>query len=105
LFDDHDSSYYAPILSPNLTGIPTTTTPTTGDNSKRIANTEFVQNTVTALGAGDMTKSVYDTNNNGIIDNAEKLNGQDSSFYTNTQITSIQPTNQRTNDLWLEIIN
>jgi hypothetical protein len=27
------------------------------------------------LGAGDMLKSVYDTNGNGIVDNAEKVNG------------------------------
>ena len=27
-------------------------------------------------GSGDMLKSVYDTNNNGIVDNAEKLNGK-----------------------------
>lgn len=27
------------------------------------------------LGAGDMTKSVYDTDNDGIVDNAEKLGG------------------------------
>ena len=27
-------------------------------------------------GSGDMLKSVYDQNNNGIVDNAEKLNGK-----------------------------
>lgn len=29
-------------------------------------------------GTGDMTKAVYDTNNNGIVDNAQKVNGIDS---------------------------
>jgi hypothetical protein len=26
-------------------------------------------------GGGDMTKNVYDTNNNGVVDNSEKLDG------------------------------
>ena len=30
---------------------------------------------VTEIGAGDMAKSVYDTNNSGVVDNAEKLGG------------------------------
>jgi len=30
---------------------------------------------------GDMLKSVYDTNNNGVVDNSEKLNGQLASYY------------------------
>src|SRR5262249_2922461 len=34
-------------------------------------------------GSGDMAKSTYDTNSNGIIDNSEKLNGQAASFYQN----------------------
>lgn len=33
------------------------------------------------LGAGDMLKSVYDTNNNGKVDDAEKLGGQLPSYY------------------------
>ena len=33
------------------------------------------------LGAGDMLKSIYDKNGNGIVDNAEKLNGHDASYY------------------------
>lgn len=34
-------------------------------------------------GSGDMTKAVYDTGNNGIVDNAEALNGQAASYYLN----------------------
>ncbi|MEM3373111.1 MAG: hypothetical protein QXF76_02755 [Candidatus Anstonellales archaeon] len=33
--------------------------------------------------SGDMLKSVYDTNNNGIVDDSEKLGGQLPSFYLN----------------------
>lgn len=39
-------------------------------------NTEFqVTNGKDGEGSGDMAKAVYDTNNNGIVDNAEKVNG------------------------------
>lgn len=34
---------FATLASPKLTGSPTTPTPAPGDNSKRLANTEFVQ--------------------------------------------------------------
>lgn len=33
------------------------------------------------LGAGDMLKSVYDIDGNGIVDNSEKLGGQSPSYY------------------------
>lgn len=32
-------------------------------------------------GSGDMMRSVYDTDNNGIVDNSEKLNNQAASYY------------------------
>lgn len=35
------------------------------------------------LGGGDMMKATYDTNNNGIVDNAEKLNNQPGYYYEN----------------------
>lgn len=35
------------------------------------------------LGGGDMMKATYDSNNNGIVDNAEKLDGQAASYYEN----------------------
>lgn len=33
------------------------------------------------LGGGDMMKATYDTNGNGIVDNAEKLNGEAPGYY------------------------
>jgi hypothetical protein len=40
---------------------------------------------------GDMTKSVYDINANGIVDNSERLGGELPSFYANTtDITGLQ---------------
>lgn len=35
----------------------------------------------TVGGSGDMLKAVYDTNNNGIVDNSEKLEGNSSSYF------------------------
>ena len=52
LLDDADAAAAratlgaAPLASPALTGTPTTTTPTDGDNSTKIASTAFVQSTV-----------------------------------------------------------
>lgn len=63
----------AGLYSPSFTGTPTAPTPTTGDNTTKLATTAFVQATVNAIGAGDMAKSVYDTNNDGIVDFAENL--------------------------------
>jgi hypothetical protein len=45
---------YAPINSPAFTGTPTAPTPTSGDNSTKIATTEFVQSAIGAS-TGDVT--------------------------------------------------
>ena len=37
--------------------------------------------TFTPVGTGDMAKSVYDTDDNGIVDNAEKLEGHAASYF------------------------
>ena len=36
---------------------------------------KYVEDLIVAIGAGDMAKSIYDTNNNGIVDNSEKVSG------------------------------
>lgn len=45
----------APLASPALTGAPTAPTPTTGDNSTKLATTAFVQAQMVASGAGVST--------------------------------------------------
>ena len=42
----------APLNSPAFTGTPTSTTPTVGDSSGKIATTQFVAQTVAAIGSG-----------------------------------------------------
>lgn len=38
-------------------------------------NKKYVDDAMASAGTGDMLKNVYDINNNGIVDNAEKVNG------------------------------
>lgn len=67
--------------SPTLTGTPLSTTAVNGTNTTQIATTAFVQQELGAGGYGDMLKSVYDTGDNGIVDNAEKLDNHDSTYF------------------------
>lgn len=61
----------APLTSPNFTGVPTAPTAPNGTNTDQIATTKFVQNALSASGYGDMLKSQYDTDSDGIVDRAE----------------------------------
>ena len=66
-----DLAAYAPLASPALTGTPTAPTATGGTNTTQIATTAFVQAAVGDAGGGDMTKAVYDTNDDGKVDAAD----------------------------------
>lgn len=61
----------APLASPTFTGSPTAPTPVAGTNSTQIATTAFVNDAIAGFGAGDMSKSTYDTDNDGKVDAAE----------------------------------
>jgi hypothetical protein len=61
----------APLASPALTGTPTAPTAAPATNTTQIATTAFVQEALSGAGAGDMSKAVYDTTNNGKVDVAE----------------------------------
>lgn len=58
--------------SPALTGTPTAPTATIGTNTTQIATTAFVQSALSGSGLGDMLKAVYDTNNDGAVNAADK---------------------------------
>lgn len=64
-----------------ITGSLVAPTQAPGDNTTKVATTAFVQAAVAAAGGGDMSKAVYDTTANGVVDNSEKLNGQAAAFY------------------------
>ena len=53
------------------------------DNKLPTSNAVYqaIDEKVSEIGAGDMQKSVYDTNNNGIVDNAERLGGELPEYY------------------------
>ena len=51
-------------------------------NSKELATKEYVDNSVSSVGSGDMLKSVYDKDNDGIIDDVALLQ-----YYETTNIT------------------
>lgn len=54
---------------------------------------EAIAQRVTDIGAGDMAKAVYDTDGDGVVDDAEKLNGQPASYYaTKTEVETAQTT-------------
>lgn len=61
----------APLASPTFTGSPTAPTAVAGTNSAQIATTAFVNDAIAGFGAGDMSKSTYDTDNDGKVDAAE----------------------------------
>lgn len=49
-------------------------TPATNDNSTKLATTAYVVNKLASAGAGDMTKAVYDTLDNGTVNSARAAN-------------------------------
>ncbi|WP_323170748.1 hypothetical protein, partial [Pantoea agglomerans] len=57
--------------------------PLTAPSDKRITILTLFNNFVSRL-TNYMTKTVYDSNNSGVVDNAEKLGGQTASYYTKT---------------------
>lgn len=67
----------APLASPSFTGTPKSTTPTSTDNSTRIATTAFVQAVVADLGGGG----------GSIV------------------VSASQPSGQKVGDLWYKLLN
>ena len=51
------------------------------ENGNNIVATYATKDEIANAGTGDMLRSVYDTNNNGVVDNAEKLGGIAASSY------------------------
>ena len=62
----------------------TNNAPYTPDGEYRPATKKYVDDAVSQAGGGDMSKSVYDTNGSGVVDDAEMLGGQPPSYYATT---------------------
>ena len=54
-------------------------------------------------GTGDMLKATYDTNNNGIVDNAEKLGGKEPAYYATA--TAVSDLSTRVTTLETDVAN
>ena len=59
----------------------TNTTSFTPTSAYHPATKKYVDDSVSAAGGGDMLKNVYDTDGDGIVDNAGMLGGQPPSYY------------------------
>ena len=57
-----------------------TNTPTINNEA---ASKKYVDDSVANAGGGDMLKSVYDQDNDGVVDNSEALSGQSGAYYLN----------------------
>lgn len=77
----------------------TSTTNALSANQGKVLNDKIaaINTNLEDLGAGDMLKSVYDTDGDGIVDNAKKFNGQTIDYFANkTQLNTVMnsiPTN------------
>ena len=54
---------------------------TVSDDGTALATCKAVFDYVIQMGGGDMTKAVYDTNNDGVVDDSSKLGGKSASAY------------------------
>ncbi len=85
-----ETLYYqlkAPSFKGNLVG--TADMAKADSNGNTFADTyatkEYVNASVAEAGGGDMVRSIYDTDQNGVVDDAEKLGGQLPSYYASTE--------------------
>ena len=75
----------------------------TNDPTK-IPTLKAIVDYVVSMGGGDMTKAVYDTDDNGVVDNSEALNGHGEIYFRNQYIITC-PTSGYTEEsvtLWGE---
>ena len=67
---------------------------TVSDDSAQLPTGKAIVAYVRKLGGGDMQTSVYDTNNNGIVDDSEKLGGKLPSVYQEVTDGTLQTENK-----------
>lgn len=68
----------------------------TNDDAK-LPTMKAIVDYVVSMGGGDMTKAVYDTDDNGVVDNSEALGGHAPTYYRN-QYELTLPTSGYTDD-------
>jgi hypothetical protein len=60
----------------------------TNDDTKLPTMADIVAYVV-AMGGGDMTKAVYDTDDNGVVDNSEALEGHNALYFKNQYVITL----------------
>ncbi|MEG1394058.1 MAG: hypothetical protein RSC60_07280, partial [Christensenellaceae bacterium] len=64
-----------------------------GSATDKLISQKAVTDAIGQKGGGDMLKAVYDTTNNGVVDDAEKLGGKQPTFYAKkTEVEAAQKT-------------
>lgn len=70
----------------------TSTTNALSANQGKVLNDKLaeINTNIENLGAGDMLKSVYDTDDDGVVDNSKRLSGQTIDYFANkSQLTDV----------------
>lgn len=58
-------------------------TDTVTNDGEKFPTSKAIVAYVSAMGGGDMVKAVYDTDDDGVVDNSEQLNGHGEEYYRN----------------------
>jgi hypothetical protein len=74
------------------------------NDDTKIPTMKDIVDYVVSMGGGDMTKAIYDTNDDGVVDNAEALNGHNDLYFKNQYILAIPTTGytEETVTIWGE---
>jgi len=74
------------------------------NDSKKLPTMKAIVDYVVGMGGGDMTKAVYDTDNDGIVDNAQALNGHGVEYFKNGYTLALPNTgySEETVTIWGE---
>lgn len=74
------------------------------NDSKKLPTMKAIVDYVVSMGGGDMTKAVYDTDNDGVVNNAALLDGHSPSYFKNQYKFSIPTTGytEETVTIWGE---
>lgn len=96
---DVDTTIQALLDASNFGGKTAQSTVTNDDT--KIPTSSAIVAYMVGIGAGDMQKAVYDTNNSGVVDNSEALAGHDDTYYGKQSdiddlLVCLAATNQKT---------
>jgi len=74
------------------------------NDPQKLPTMKAIVDYVVSMGGGDMTKAVYDTDNDGVVDNAEALDGHSATYFKNQYEVSLPTTGytEETVTIWGE---